>query len=344
MVRSVIERIDKEEEMLLTRRSVMSELFASSLLTSGLGYGALAQAAAAATFPAKDITFIIPYAPGGGFDSYVRALIPAMEAQFKGAARVIPDNVDGAGGAKAASQLYRSRPDGYTISVLNVPGILILQQQGAALGFDLERLTWICSIGTDPYGLIVPMDSPLKSVADLRALSRRRAVKFPSTGPASTVHSATRIATSLLGINAQLIAGYKGTNDYIVATMRGDTDAAIASLTALNQFRASKLIRVLATFEKQSTIPGAEDATTLKLPELTQIVQLRPIAGPPQLPTDLINTLANSMMRAVKDPKVVAWAAAAGANLDAKGPAETLLALRQQRLLMDRWKSVLSPT
>jgi tripartite-type tricarboxylate transporter receptor subunit TctC len=330
--------------MLFNRRQVVSELVASSMLTSGLLFGCPSRARAAAAFPTKDINFIIPYPPGGGFDAYVRAVIPAMEAQFNGAVRVIPENIDGAGGAKAANQIYRARPDGYTVSVLNVPGILLLQQQGGSLGFDLENLTWICSMGTDAYGLIVPIDSPIKSIADLRALSQRRPVKFPSTGPASTVHLATRIAASLLGIHSQLIAGYKGTNDYIVATMRGDVDAAIASITALTQFRAGKLVRVLATFEKQSTIPGAEDATTLKLPELTQIIQLRPVAGPPQLPPDLVEKLASSMMRAMKDPKVLTWAAAAGANLDAKGPQQTLLALHQQRQLLDRWKTVLSAT
>jgi tripartite-type tricarboxylate transporter receptor subunit TctC len=330
--------------MRLNRRRFVSDMGASSLLTLELTFGGLSPARAAVAFPTKDINFIIPAAPGGGFDAYVRAVIPAMEARFNGTVRVIPQNVDGAGGAKAAGQLYRARADGYTVSLLNVPGILILQQQGGgALGFDLERLTWICTMGSDPYALIVPKDSPIKSIADLRTLSRSRAVKFPCPGPASTAYSATRIASSLLGIKEQIIAGYKGTNDYIVAALRGDGDAAIASITALAQFRASGLIRVLASFENRSTIAGVEDATTLKLPELTQIVQLRPVAGPPNLPADIVDALARSIMGAMKDPKVVAWAAAAGANLDDKGPQQTLLALRQQKQFIERWKAVLTP-
>ena len=329
--------------MLLNRRQVVAEIAASSMVTSGLTFGHTLAARAADTFPTRDISFIIPAAPGGGFDAYVRAVVPAMDAQFKGVARVIPQNVDGAGGAKAASQVYRARPDGYTVSILNVPGILILQHQGGVLGFDLERLSWICSMGTDPYALIVPKDSPIKSIGALQALSRARAVKFPCVGPASSAYSATRIAGSLLGIRTQIIGGYKGSNDYIVGALRGDGDAAIASITALTQFRAGNLISVLASFEAHSSISGAQDATTLQLPELTQIVQLRPVAGPPNLSADLVDALARSIMGAMKDPKVIAWAAAAGANLDSKGPQQTLLALRQQKQFIEKWKAVLKP-
>lgn len=323
--------------MQLDRRQVVSGLLASGLALAG------GRHARAASFPTKDITFIIPFASGGGFDAYVRAVIPAMQDRLPSGIQVIPDNVDGAGGAKAANQLFRARPDGYTVSVLNVPGLLILQQQNSGVGFELDRLSWICNMGSDSYGLLVPVDSPLKSVADLQALARQRPVKFTSTGPASTAYSATRIASHLLDIPSVIIAGYKGTNDYIVAAMRGDGDAAICSLAALAQFHASKLIRVLASFEEHSSIEGAEDATSLKQPELAQILQLRPVAGPPKLAPDLIAALADTITGAMKDPKTVAWAAANGASLDTKGPAETLDALHQQAQFIDKWKSVLTP-
>jgi len=323
--------------MLLDRRQVMT-----GLLTSALALD-LPRTARAAAFPEKDITFIIPYASGGGFDAYVRQIIPGMQQRLSSAAQVIPTNVDGAGGAKAGNQLYRARPDGYTISVLNVPGIMILQKQGGGLGFDLDRLTWICNMGSDPYALLVPIDSPIKSIAELQALSRQRPVKFTSTGPASMAYSATRIASSLLGIRSQIIAGYKGTNDYIIAAVRGDGDAAICSPAALAQFRESKMVRVLACFEDHASIEGAEDATTLNLPDLTQLLQLRPVAGPPNLPAPLVATISKAIVGAMQDPKVVAWAAAIGARMDAKGPQETVEMLRQQALFVEKWKSVLTP-
>jgi tripartite-type tricarboxylate transporter receptor subunit TctC len=323
--------------MLLDRRQMVAGLIASGITLAGTAR------ARAAAFPAKDITFIIPFASGGGFDGYVRAIIPAMQDRLPNGIQVIPDNVDGAGGAKAANQLFRAKPDGYTISVLNVPGVLILQQQNSGVGFDLGRLSWICNMGSDSYGLLVSIDSPIRSIADMRALSRQRPIKFTSTGPASTAYSATRIASHLLDINSEIIAGYKGTNDYIVAAMRGDGDAAICSLAALAQFRAGNLVRVLASFEEHSSIEGAEDATTLRSPELTQILQLRPVAGPPKLPPELVSALADTITGAMKDPKVVAWAVKNGASLDTKGPEETLDALHGQALFIEKWKDILTP-
>jgi tripartite-type tricarboxylate transporter receptor subunit TctC len=298
-----------------------------------------ARRAAASELAGRDISFVIPYASGGGFDAYVRAVIPALQKRLD--LRVLPDNVDGAGGAKAANLLFRAKPDGTTISVVNIPGALILQQQGG-LGFDLQGLTWLCDMGRDAYGLMVPANSPLRSLDDLRARGHIRPIKFTCIGPAGTGYSATRIGAKLLDIPARVIAGYKGTSDYVVAAIRGDGDAAVASLTGLSQFLASGLIRVLATFETKGSLPGVPDATALGVPELADIVQLRPVAGPPGLTAPLAQTLSDGLVQALWDPAVVAWASRNSANLQPDGAAATRLLLEQQARFITRWKDYLA--
>jgi tripartite-type tricarboxylate transporter receptor subunit TctC len=237
--------------------------------------------------------------------------------------------------------LFRAKPDGATISVVNVPGALILQQQGS-LGFDLSRLSWLCNMGRDAYGLMVPADSPLRSIDDLRARGRIRPIKFTCIGPAGTAYSATRIGARLLEIPARMIAGYKGTNDYLVAAIRGDGDAAVASLTGLSQFLASGLIRVLATFETSGSLPGVLDATALGVPELAGIVQLRPVAGPPGLPAPVAQTLSDGLVQALRDPAVIAWARRNNANLQPDDAASTAQLLEQQARFIARWKDYLA--
>jgi len=114
-----------------------------------------------------DVDFIIPYAPGGGFDSYVRTVLPVFQKQL--GVQVHPDNIDGAAGARAANALYRGKRDGSVISIVNIPGTMILQQQGG-LPFDLAQLTWLANMGRDSYGLAVAASSPIKTIDDLRAL------------------------------------------------------------------------------------------------------------------------------------------------------------------------------
>jgi tripartite-type tricarboxylate transporter receptor subunit TctC len=286
-----------------------------------------------------DVTFIIPYASGGGFDAYVRAVIPALQTALN--ARVMPDNEDGAGGARAANLLFRARPDGLTISVINIPGAFILQEEGG-LGLDLNQLSWLCNMGRDSYGMMVAANSPLRTLDDLRTLGRTRPVKFTCVGPAGTAYSATRIGAKLLDIPARVIAGYKGTNDYVVAALRGDGDAAVASMTALAQFQASGLIRLLASFETHSTVPGVPDATSLGVPELAQLVQLRPVAGPPGLPPPVASALSAALVKALQAPAVVAWAKRNNANLQPDDAMVTSRLLAEQQTFIKRWKDYLA--
>jgi tripartite-type tricarboxylate transporter receptor subunit TctC len=315
-----------------------------TLLTGALATVAASSIGArAAGFPAQDIKFVVPYGAGGGFDLYVRALAPAMQKRLPNPVQIVPDNVPAGGGVIGVGQLYRARPDGYTIGVVNIPGMFVLQQSGGG-GFDLRRFSWIGSMGRDNYAIAVGADSPLKSIDDLRALSARRPVKFTTTGREGTAFSATVIAMSLLGIRTQMILGYKGSNDYVVAAIRGDGDAVVGTMPLLNQMIAGKLLRVLATFETHSSISGAEDATTLGKPELAQIVLERLVAAPPKLAPDTLHVLAGALGGALTDPAMIAWAKKAGTELQGLSPEQTASLVEEQAVFYARWKKVLAPS
>ena len=210
--------------------------FAIVFALCSIAPGLVSTSASAGGFPERDITFIIPNQVGGGFDAYVRAIAPVMEKYLPNKVNVVPLNVPAGGGAKGVNQLYRARPDGYTIGILNIPGLFILQARGG--GYDLNKFTWLAGLGRDPYGLAVPWNSPIKSVADLKALSATRPVKFTTTGPDGTAYGVTMVATELLGIKLQLITGYKGSSEYVAAAVRGDGDAVITNLPILERFEA----------------------------------------------------------------------------------------------------------
>jgi tripartite-type tricarboxylate transporter receptor subunit TctC len=315
-----------------------------TLLTGALATVAASSIGArAAGFPAQDIKFVVPYGAGGGFDLYVRTLAPAMQKRLPNPVQIVPDNVPAGGGVIGIGQLYRARPDGYTIGVLNIPGMFVLQQSGGG-GFDLRRFSWIGSMGRDNYAIAVGADSPLKSIADLRALSAQRPVKFTTTSREGTAYSATVIAMSLLGIRIQMIPGYKGSNDYVVAAIRGDGDAVVGTMPLLNQMVAGKLMRVLATFETHSSIPGADDATTLGQPELAKIVLERLVAAPPKLAPDTVRVLADALGGALADPAMIAWAQKADTELHALSPEQTASLVGEQAAFFAKWKKVLAPS
>jgi tripartite-type tricarboxylate transporter receptor subunit TctC len=241
----------------VTRRKVLisTGIAAPSLLLRRATF------AADAAYPLRNINFIIPFAPGGGFDVYVRVVAPVMQQHLPRTVSIVPVNISAGGGARGIAQLYRARPDGYTIGIFNIPGLFILQQQQGSVAFDLAKFSWIGAIGEgERYLIAVASNSPLKTYADLKALSERRPVKFSATGPESTGYAATLIGTRLLDIRQQVITGYKGSADYIVAAMRGDSDAVIANRTAVMRFVRGNTVRILASFEAQTSLVDVPDA------------------------------------------------------------------------------------
>ena len=323
----------------ITRRELMAYAGAAApaLLAPRVSRGATSD------FPARNIRFIIPYAPGGGFDVYVRVIGPVMERLLPKRASIVPVNVAGGGGAKGIAQLYRARPDGYTLGIFNIPGVFILQQQQGAAAYDLAKFTWVGQMGEgEHYVIAAGANSPLKSYADLKALSQQRPVKFSVTGPEGTAYAATMIGTRLLGIRTQLISGYKGSADYVIAAMRGDADAVIAGLPTAMRFVRGNSIRILASFERNSSFPGVPGAMQLGQPDLDQITIERVVGAPPGLPADIQAVLSGALAKAVVDPKVVAWAKDNDVVMKAKTPAEAASLVAQQRVFFDRWKQFLT--
>ena len=318
--------------------SYFVNVFASFAIAAGV---LSAAPASAAGFPERDITFIIPNQVGGGFDAYVRAIAPAMEKYLPNKVNVVPLNVPAGGGAKGVSQLYRARPDGYTIGILNIPGLFILQERGG--GYDLNRFTWLAGLGKDPYGLAVPWNSSIKSVADLQALSKTRPVKFTTTGPDGTAYGVTLIATELLGIRLQLITGYKGSSEYVAAAVRGDGDAVITNLPLLSRFEASKSLRLIATFTTGGTRHDIPDAAALGEPQLADLLVERMVGAPPNLPADIKKVLVDAIDKAVNDPTVVSLTEAAGIGLALQSPDEVAADVHSQANFFTKWKKYLAP-
>jgi len=330
-------RCDRRASVLLRR---VSRLLVAPL---ALAFVAVANSrpAGAAGFPERDITFIIPNQVGGGFDAYVRAISPALEKYLPNKVNVLPLNIPAGGGAKGVSQLYRARPDGYTIGILNIPGLFILQERGG--GYDLNKFTWLAGLGRDSYGLAVAWNSPVKTVDDLRALSKTRPVKFTATGPDGTAYGVTLIASELLGIKIQLITGYKGSSEYVAAAVRGDGDAVITNLPILSRFEASQSLRIIATFTTDGTRPDLPNATALGEPQLGDLTVERMVAAPPNLPAETKKILVDSLDKAINDPAVVSMSEKTGMGLKLQLPDEVAADIRSQSSFFTKWRKYLLP-
>ena len=322
-------------EHVLTRRAAFMAAIGALLPAS-------ISRAAPQTFPAKNIQFIIPYAAGGGFDAYVRFISPVMEQYLPARASIVPVNIAAASGSRGISQLFRAKADGYTIGILDLPGMFIEQALQGNTAYDLSKFSWIGCMGEgEHYLLAVGANSPIRTFADLKALSAKRPVKFSSTGIEGTATAATIIGTEMLGIRRQLITGYRGSSDYIVAAIRGDSDAVVSATSTMMKFARAGQLRIIASFATHGAIAGIPDATTLGKPELDQITVERPVAAPPGTPPAIQNILSDALGKALKDAKVVAWARDNDVVMNSKTPQQTATLVARERAFFERWKTYL---
>ena len=274
--------------------------YKSTIIAAALTLG-VALPGAAQAFPDKDITFIIPYSAGGGFDRTVRAIAPYMEKYLPKKVNVVPKNVSGAGGRKGISQLFRSKADGHTIAVFNIPGMAIPPLLGEKVNYDLGKVSWVSRLARGTYILMVGSKSKIKSLADVKKLDRP--MKITTTGFGSTGYTASAVASTVMGIPFKMLTGYKGSKQFILAAIRGDGDAVYTLVTTVRKYHQAGDVRVLATFEEKSSFPGVPTAREAGFPELEGMSLERLVGGPPGVPVDRIKVLETAMLKARADPE-----------------------------------------
>ncbi|HSM42771.1 MAG TPA: tripartite tricarboxylate transporter substrate-binding protein [Afifellaceae bacterium] len=309
-----------------------------------LGSGLLALATAAFAMPAaaewpndKPIRFVIPYSPGGGFDTIVRAFAPALEKEL--GAEVVPENIAGAGGTKGAATVHRSDPDGYTIGIYNIPGFTVNQVIGKDMGFNLDEVTWIANLATSRYAVAVKGDSEIDSVEKLCSLGRE--AKMSDTGASSTASVTTRIAFQLLDCPISDITGYKGSNDAMIAVMRGEVDATVKPIASLKKYTDSGDLKIIATFTKDDVLEGIPGATSIGKPELANFDLRRIIGGPPDLPPEIVEKLSAAFIAAANSAEVQEWANGAGVELEPVGADEASAIMSDLATFYAQYKDML---
>ena len=122
--------------------------------------------------------------------------------------------------------------------------------------------------------------------------------------------------------------------------MRGDGDAVIGARETLRPTAEGGQLRVLLDFGLKGTFgDGVPSATDINKPDLAEVKAERLLAGPPELPPDIVATLSEAINKAKVDPQVEAWAESTGyVKLSPNTPESAAEAIRQQAVFFDKWK------
>jgi tripartite-type tricarboxylate transporter receptor subunit TctC len=216
-----------------------------------------ATAASAQTFPEKPVQIIIPFDAGGNTDLMARALQEEMGKAL--GQPVVPINKAGAGGTLGASELARSKPDGYTVGM--VPnGPLTLQPNIRPLPYGPDSFDYICQTYSVPLFMMVKNDSPFKSVADVVhfAKSNPNGLMYGTSGPGGMLHVSMEAFLRAAGITATHVP-FRGTGELTQALLGGT----VMLFNETPGIAAANNLRILGAFLPERD-PSKPDVPTMK--------------------------------------------------------------------------------
>lgn len=295
-------------------------------------------------FPQKNISILIPYGPGGGFDTTVRVFAPYFAAQLGEGINVLPQNMPGTGGRRATASLYRAAPDGYTLGLLNLPGLVLPSILGEQVDYELRQMSWIGRIESQDFLLLVRADSDIHSIEDFQAQDE---ITFVSIGYGATVLAAMQIVAEQLDLmskNPIFITGYEGTTDQLMALVRGDGNATIAPISTALQYISSGNLRPLAaTGENRSEVlANVPTFAELGYPDLSQLNVQLSLAGPPGMDPAVLTRLRETFSRTMEDPEFKSAAATAQMDVVPLNGAMVAAEIEASFSFYEKFKSKLS--
>lgn len=253
-----------------------------------------------AAWPERPVQLVVPLGAGGGTDLTARTLAQFLEPELGQTVTVV--NRPGAGGEIGLAAIAEARPDGYTLGIMNTPGVVTLPIERTPR-FSLDSFTTLAGIVEDPGVMAVHPDDPIRDVAGLVAAARARpgAVTVATQGVGSSSWLSVRLMEAAADIRLEPVP-YNSAPASVLGLVQRQTVVGTANLgegmamTSQNPWRAlgvmaegrSSLAPALPTFREQGfdVLMGS----------------LRGLGGPRNLPAEVVARIGAAVVRVMENP------------------------------------------
>lgn len=257
---------------------------------------------AAQDYPTRTVNYIIPFGPGGESDISARFQEPFFK-KITGQSLAIQYK-PGAGGAAGWSQLNGMTPDGYTVMGTNLPHI-VLQPLQKDVGYQTDDLTTVHWFHFTPDALLVPADSPYKTLKDFIAAAKKApgSITLSGSGTNSANHLAQQQFDKMAGIKTTYIP-FGGTGPSNTALLGKQVAGSWGYSTV--QIQLGNQVRCLAVaMEKRH--PKLPDCPTFKEQGFNLVGgAYRGVAVPKATPPEIQKKLADILIKINQDPEFIA--------------------------------------
>jgi len=266
----------------------------------------------------KNVTLIIGFGPGGGYDLWGRLVARHIGKHLPGNPTVVAQNMPGAGSYVAASHIYGAAPkDGTVFAIIARDAALGPLSGAPGARFDATKLSRLGSPTREHNACIANATAKVKSANDLR----EKELVIGDTGPGTGTRSYPKVLNDLLGYKFKIVSGFRSSADVFLAMERGEVDGICESLDSINQRKPewipNKTVNVLlqAGAESRPELAGVPNVMTLaRNDEEKQVLEYlyagqdigRPFVAPPGLPPERLKMLRDAFNATMKDPEFAA--------------------------------------
>ena len=266
---------------------------------AGIALVAFAATALGQSFPAKPLTLICPWPPGGGTDTHLRKFAEVAQ-KYLGQPVVIENKPGGGGMIGPAQMAHLAKPDGYTVSQLPISAFRLPHQR--AVDWDpLKDFTYIIGITGYTFGVVVRTDSLFKTFNELIAYARAHPgqLSYATPGTGTSPHLLMEEVAMKTGVKF-LHVPFKGFAEGAQALLGGHV-MAHSDATGWGRFVDAGQMRLLVTFGEKRSKWNAPTARELGY----DIVSYSPygIVGPKGMEPQVVRTLHDAFKKTLDDPE-----------------------------------------
>lgn len=273
-------------------------------LLAVLGWATVARAQ---PLSSRAIRIVVPFGPGGVADLTARVVAQKMSDSM--GQPIVVENRPGAGGVVAGDAVAKAEPDGHTLLLMS-NGTAVSASLFKALPFDaLKDFAPVSTLGFFDIAVVVPDDSPHKTLADLLAYARTHPGKLNlgTINVGSTQNLSAALFKTSTGMQAQVVP-FNGTPAVITALRGGQIDAAVEILSPMLPQINAKALRALAVLgDKRSValpdVPTAAQSGQTGLAGFN-VSSWNALAVPAKTPPEIIALLNREVQLALSAPEV----------------------------------------
>ena len=223
------------------------------LLVALLAVAASGPDAGAQSYPSRPVTFVVPFAPGGGTEFLARMIGQRLEQRL--GKPVVIENRPGAGGVTGAASVARAAPDGHTILMAPSPVMAINVALHKKLPYDpAVDFVPLALVVVSPYVLVVNPSLAARSVGELIQLAKARVgqLSYASAGPGTPHHLFAELFKGATGIEMMHVP-YRGSIPALTDVAAGHVQLMFCDIPPALSLIAEGKLRALGVSTKEKS-------------------------------------------------------------------------------------------